>query len=208
MEILDWDSAYRLRPYVENQPHPEVGLMGSLFAKHGVQRVLDLGCGDGRHLVLLAARGFQVFGLDRSFWGLRRSAEWLQQEGLSAGLVQGEMTCLPWPPGFFDAVISIQVINHNRLSGMIRTLEEVHRVLCEAGYFYGTLARYNPAVLEDPRHEVIEPRTFVRLEGFEKGIPHHNPTEVELDTLLSSFDVLTLGEDTFEPSYFSFLAQK
>ena len=39
--------------------------------KHGVKRVLDLGCGAGRHCVLLAGSGFEVVGIDVSKYALK-----------------------------------------------------------------------------------------------------------------------------------------
>jgi SAM-dependent methyltransferase len=57
----------------------------------GGTRVLDLGCGTGRHLAHLGARGYEVTGLDLSPHMLREAAERLDREGVSARLVHGDI---------------------------------------------------------------------------------------------------------------------
>lgn len=64
------------------------------------ERVLDLGCGWGRHLGAVAAGGVGVVGLDRSGDYLARA--------VAAGvpLVRGDLRALPFASGTFDAAYS------------------------------------------------------------------------------------------------------
>jgi len=57
-------------------------------------RLLDLGCGTGRHLVHFAARGFEVTGVDLSEHMLAVARRKLAAERCSATLVQGDITQL------------------------------------------------------------------------------------------------------------------
>ena len=59
-----------------------------------MKRVLDLGCGAGRHTVYLAQEGFEVYTLDISLEGVEHIAQWLTGEGLQANLQQADMTAL------------------------------------------------------------------------------------------------------------------
>jgi len=84
----------------------EVGsLVGALGLVAG-QRVLDVGCGPGRHSLALARRGFQVLGIDRSpdFVALARSAS--QRERLSAEFEECDVRTLAYDGGF-DAVLCL-----------------------------------------------------------------------------------------------------
>jgi SAM-dependent methyltransferase len=59
-----YDALYRDKDY-----ESECDLVERLAREHGrgpVQRVLDLGCGTGGHALVLAARGYEVVGVDRS----------------------------------------------------------------------------------------------------------------------------------------------
>lgn len=65
-------------------------------------RVLDVGCGPGRHVRALAARGLKVAGLDLAFDFLEAA----RQAG-SAGFVQGDVRDLPVRRGVFDAAVCL-----------------------------------------------------------------------------------------------------
>lgn len=63
-------------------------------------RVLDLGCGAGRHLAALRKMQQKVFGLDLSAWLLS------QAQKQHSPLVRASMSALPFQPSSFEAVFS------------------------------------------------------------------------------------------------------
>jgi SAM-dependent methyltransferase len=91
--------------------------------------VLDLGCGDGRLLALLAAPGRWLAGVDLSEGELAAAAT----RGLAAGLVQGRAHALPFADACVDAVVShlAFTLMHDP-DGVVR---EVERVLAPGGRF-------------------------------------------------------------------------
>lgn len=207
IEVTDWNSVYQHRPYHEKEPHQKIVWLDDLFRARGVQRILDLGCGDGRHLVYFTQQGYTIYGLDIAPWGVRRAQEWLNREGLEAGLLCGDMIALPWPNESLDAVFSIQVIYHNKLALIRKTVGEIYRILRDGGFFFATWLKYPPVDSRMEEADEIEPRTFVRREGFEKGLPHHFFTEGELEELLHRFDWLKF-EGTASGKYYDVLAQR
>ena len=58
-------------------------------------RLLDVPCGPGRHLAALAAKGYQMIGVDISGEAIDRARELLVREGLEAELACFDMTELP-----------------------------------------------------------------------------------------------------------------
>lgn len=85
-------------------------------------RVLDLACGTGRIAVPLAARGFDVAGLDIS----RRALDVGRRAAPGLDLRHGDMRELPWPDASFDAVLNLWTA-----FGYFETQEEDERVLAE-----------------------------------------------------------------------------
>ena len=82
-------------------------LVGALELEPGM-RLLDVGCGPGRHARALAERGVEVVGVDLA-WDFVASAAHAGGAGYAgrAWYVQGDVTALPVRPGAFDAAVCL-----------------------------------------------------------------------------------------------------
>jgi SAM-dependent methyltransferase len=98
-------------------------------------RVLDLGCGEGRHVhALRALAGVQVVGLDADAASLAKADEglsYLPDGGGGTGWVRGDAGRLPFAKGAFDVVVCCEVLEH--LADVEGALAEIARVLGEGG---------------------------------------------------------------------------
>ena len=90
-------------------------------------RVLDAGCGEGYGSEILAGSGGSVVGVDLEVPVVRRASERYP----SAEFRAGDIGSLPFPDASFDAVVSLQVIEHVRDPS--RFLQECSRVLRDGG---------------------------------------------------------------------------
>ncbi len=127
-------------------------------------RVLDMGCGGGRHAFALYKRGCDVVALDRSagdlvevetmFAALREAGE--VPAGAQARAVRGDAYALPFDDDSFDAVIAAEVLEH--LPEDERAMAELVRVLRPGGSIAVTVPRWGPErvcwALSDAYHEV------------------------------------------------------
>lgn len=109
--------------------------------RDGPRPVLDLGCGDGRHLGLLRGRGVAAIGLDLSPQLLAAAAGGLD-------LVRGDMRQLPFAGDRFGAVLSLFTAfgYFGPPAANAGSVGEVARVLASGGhwfldYFDGGLVR-------------------------------------------------------------------
>jgi len=79
-------------------------------------RLLDAGCGEGRHCRGALERGARVVGLDLDPAGLRAAAGGLRRRAAEKGslgeMVQGDTFALPFPDACFDRVICSEVMEH------------------------------------------------------------------------------------------------
>jgi len=179
-------------------PEPAVLAWARVLQATGRKRVLDLGCGVGRHTVALARLGLNVVGSDVSSSGLAACSAWLAGEGLAGDLVLHGMEALPFSDGVFDGLVAYNVIYHTTLPGMQRILAEIHRVLCPGGRVYATvIARQDDKVarcradLEAGVCRELEPFTFIYQDGApdDKYLPHHYSDVEELGVLWRDFEV-------------------
>ena len=199
-KVCGWESIWAdldALPDYWRVPEPAVLGWAERLWQAGGRRVLDLGCGIGRHTVALARLGLDVVAADVSYSGLAACAAWLIREGLRASLVHHGAETFPFSDYAFDGLLAFHAIYHNTLDGMRRTLAEMHRVLATGGWLYltanardeGRMATYQ-AEIAAGRCREIEPFTFVwPHETGDKSLPHHHCDEAELRDLLAGFAV-------------------
>ena len=98
--------------------------------------ILDLGCGDGRHLQWLAAEDLPVMGLDLSAHLLARAAEYLMAEKVP--LIRGDMRSLPVVGDCFGTVLSLFTAfgYFGTPAENTRPVAEVARVLRPGGHWF------------------------------------------------------------------------
>jgi len=127
-------------------------------------RVLDLGCGGGRHAFELYRRGAHVIALDQDekeldavasmFAAMRDAGE--AGAGGSAVSMPGDALRLPFPDGHFDHVLAAEILEH--IPDDELAMAELARVLRPGGTAAVTVPRYLPEricwALSDAYHEV------------------------------------------------------
>ncbi|MEW6671179.1 MAG: class I SAM-dependent methyltransferase [Thermodesulfobacteriota bacterium] len=203
-----WNAVTKERQAEKKAPQEEVAALHDLFRNEKVKKILDLGCGSGRHLVFFAKQGYDVCGIDVSPEAISLSRKWLAEEGLAAELHCKDIERLPWPDNYFDAVISVQVIEHNRLEPVRKIIREVNRVVHPAGYFFVVVKKFPPAKdWKKGKFVRLDHHLYAPTEGTEKGIVHYFFAEDELKDVFSGFDIVDVKADK-KSEHYCVLSQK
>ena len=183
-----WDKIFKQYGKVFAKPQEDIPKIAKLLKKKGIKKVLDLGCGSGRHLVYLLKRGFDVYGIDNAPEGIKIAREWLRKEKLKSNFkIRDIYQKLPYRNKFFDAIISIQVLHHNKIAKIRKLIKEIERILKPGGLIFVTVRRKKikklwprskiteglSSGMVRTRDKVIAPRTCVPIEGREKGLIHY-----------------------------------
>jgi SAM-dependent methyltransferase len=171
--------------------------------KRKVDRILDVGCGVGRHIVFFAEQGFDVYGVDISKEAIEIANAWLAKKGLKADLRVGDIEKLPFDDEIFDVVVSHGVLDHIPFSKAKKAMEEIKRVLAPKGGGVGYITLRSTEDSECGRGEKVGKNTFVLQEGYEKGIIQHFFDLEEIKELFKGFNVfdIELYEEKFPAVY-------
>lgn len=110
----------------------ETRLVEFLPADRRFDKILDLGCGDGRSTLPISELGNVVYGLDSS---------WMQLVHLHAKNqksivpINGDAKQLPFPDDYFDLIISLSVVEHIPKNDLPTIFAEAYRTLKSDGLF-------------------------------------------------------------------------
>ncbi len=136
-----------------------------------IEKILDLGCGEGEFLEICKEKNLDCFGIDISSYALHKAKRKIKVE-FSQKDVEREK--LPYPGKYFDAITSFDLLEH--LKNPQFTLNEVFRVLKDDGIFFATTPNgdyrfasfFGHFVTGDPTHVNLQGRNYW-LQSFKKA---------------------------------------
>ena len=94
-------------PVLQERTPGEVDAIERLLEIRPPLRLLDLACGQGRHSIELARRGYQVTGVDQSRYLLDVAAQRAAMAGVAVHRVEGDMRRPPPEVGGYDVVVNL-----------------------------------------------------------------------------------------------------
>lgn len=111
-----------------------LGGRGFFSEDNSERKVLELGCGSGANLWMLAKEGFETYGLD----GSREAVELAKVHLAEKWQVNADIRCgifenLPYDDGMFDVVVDVVSLQHIDIAESKKALQEVYRVLKNGG---------------------------------------------------------------------------
>lgn len=173
-------------------------LVDALTLNHG-DRVLDMGCGAGRHSIKLNKLGFDVTGIDLSAANIAKASE-SQKAGLQ--FIQHDMRN-PLPGKTFDAIFNLFTSfgYFDSPHENMRVLEAAHRMLTPEGIFVLDFLNAKRAIAELNPNETttIDGTRFEISRAVEDGIItkkiniNNNP-ELQFEERVQAFSKAELEE--------------
>jgi ubiquinone/menaquinone biosynthesis C-methylase UbiE len=186
MQARDWEKVYQERGDLKFNVLTKIVRAARLFKEIKYEKILDLGCGTGKHSIFLAKKGFQVYATDISPTGIeiaREKAKSLRLDNIY--FKQHDMRKIPFSDRFFDAVICTWVIYHGTLTKIQKTIDEIYRVLKTGGM---VITDFLPVDAESyGLGREIEKNTFIGEKAMEEDVPHYYSTKEEIKELFSAY---------------------
>lgn len=161
--------------FQENVVYPELlALMQKYLGKLEGKRIMDIGCGSGRLIELLNAKGAQACGIDvtPAFVALAGAR--------GVDVVEASLHALPYPDETFDCAVSNYAFNYLPWEGQRLGLLEQYRVLKPGGLMLFTYM--HPSLMRSGRYQEETP---------------HYPSIVEDYFSPKREEVVSVGQQTF-----------
>lgn len=99
-------------------------------------KILELGCGSGANLWMIAREGFDAYGIDFSETGLEYCRKMFCDWDVNGHLEHGDMTRLPYQDESFDVIFDVASMQHLTFSQHAEAYTEVFRCLKTGGMFF------------------------------------------------------------------------
>jgi ubiquinone/menaquinone biosynthesis C-methylase UbiE len=157
-----------------------------LFEGIGVdEKVLDLGCGNGRFFEKIKG---EYFGVDNSEELIK-----LALEKYGDFFKVGSAIDIPFDNDYFDRVYSIAMIHHIPFEYQQKVIEEIKRVLKKDGLVVLTVWNLDKKFLRDDLKKISDKEILLPWHG----VPDHyfyNLNLKDLEDLLKEFKIIDKGE--------------
>ena len=151
-------------------------------------KVLDLGCGAGRHVWLAADIGYQAYGVDVSEDAIASAESTLRHRAVSGTLQVFDGDQLPFPDATFDYVVCYGVLDHVPFAQASALTREVERVLKPSGEYLLTLRSKRCADPDDVESTVAH-NEYVLRDECEKGMIQHFFEWDEIEAMLKGLSL-------------------
>lgn len=155
--------------------------------------VLDLGCGIGRHALVLAKEGFSVTAVDRSKEALQVVEERAKREGLIIKIKEGNYLEPLFKADSFHIIISYNVIYHGTREEFQKALELCSNYLSQEGLLFFTCPSR-----EDGKYgqgEEVAPHTFISYNSTHPGGVHYFTNEKDILACAKRFSLQSLKKE-------------
>jgi SAM-dependent methyltransferase len=170
-ELYEDFAAYNEESYTQNTKS-EVDFIEGEIGHDYSQRILDVGCGNGRHTLELARRGYAIVGIDLSESMLAQGRQIAEAENLNVDLIQRDARKLKYHEEF-DTVIMLcegafSLMEEDEMDRLI--LANTFRALRSNGKLI--LTAPNAAFMLTHQSDAsFDPITFREIFKLEKAVP-------------------------------------
>ena len=191
----DWTIVKEDKTSIWKNPSQESFYLLNRWKSQNKKDFLDLGCGLGRHSILFAKNGFNVYSMDISEESIRRTKTWAFEENLTINYKVGDMLDLDYPANSFDCILTMNVISHTDTEGIKKIIKNIERVLRKDGECYLTLASKDTWGYKREDWPKVDENTKLRMEeGPEYKVAHFYADYDLIQELFSNFLIIDLHQ--------------
>lgn len=189
----EWENLHkqtRFRPKYPNEI--VVQWLFHNFKRNGQEKVLDLGCGAGRHISFMGTENIIPYGIDISAPGVAYTRALLKKIGLQKwekNILCSSFTEIPFENESFDGLVAYGSLYYSDLAGIKKAISEIRRTLKKGGI--GLIVVRGVTDYRYGKGREIEPNTFIidykdikASANAESGMVMHFFTDIEIENYI------------------------
>jgi tellurite methyltransferase len=171
-----------------SQPDKAVVNLLSRTDRSKVNKVLDMGCGIGRHSILFAKANFAVTALDASVEALSVLRGRAQAEGTKVKIIEGSYNPSLFPRNYFDMIIAYNVLYHGYRKDFENAVNIAQYWLKPGGMFFFTCPTRRDAKFNNG--EKVAPNTFRPMNSIHPSDLHYFSDDNDIQEFMRNFKVI------------------
>jgi len=136
--------------YWGKQPSSIARILFQKFLPGEDQKLLDVGCGEGRDSIFFARNGYLITGFDSSAEGVKKSSKWADEQRLSINFFQADINQYRLQD-FYDVIFSSGALHYIPLALREEILSNYKLFTTSGGIHAHTVPIYKPFLPRDPQ---------------------------------------------------------
>jgi tellurite methyltransferase len=141
--------------YWGKQPSSIARILFQRFLPEEDQKLLDVGCGEGRDSIFFARNGYLVTGFDISAEGVKKSLAWADELRLSIDFFQADINEYRLQD-YYDVVFSSGALHYIPQGLREAVLSNYKRFTTPGGLHAHTVPIHKPFLAKDPQADDLE----------------------------------------------------
>lgn len=174
-----WDNQHKDQSNFTLSPHRDLIRFENILRQNNGSSILDMGCGDGRNIIELAQKGFEITGIDFSPAAVEIAQKRLKEKNLIANVYVSDIfeKVRFIEDESFDGIIASDAVHYVEIEKFTQILKEMNRILKTGGLIFLTVPS---------EKAIIEPEKLAELFF----------TKEQIEKIITeSFNIKYFGED-------------
>ena len=176
------------------EPSMESYYFANIWKKNNKLRVLDLGCGVGRHSMLFYDYGFNVTACDITPYAINYLKNWQKERNISFPVIECDMLNMPFKNNSFDSIYAYHVLSHTNLEGFKKLFDKIYDILDTNGEIYFDVLSKKCFLYSKSGYPKIDSNTILSQAENEMDVPHICFDYNELIDILKKFEIVNIKE--------------
>lgn len=156
-------------------------------ARRKKTKILEIGCGSGANLWMIAREGFAAYGVDAAPTAVRLCKQMLRSWGVAAKVSPADMREQMFPDASFDGVVDVISMQHLTLAEHAEAYRAAYAMLKPGGWFFSYHLGSNSSTFREANSPLLDRYTVKRVNNPRVPLNNNGPICFIPETLLRSF---------------------